>query len=343
MEADQQPGIHAAEPITQSEMPAPLQTLSQRVPRLRWFIHFGWRLNERWNQNQCSLIAAAMAFFGLLSVFPLVLAVVAILSRTVFGDEEVLSQFQSYVASFFPGAAGEILGELRAIAAAANSTTLGVVAIVSLLWSGRAYFDTLAAVLNSIWPKARPRTFLQHQLALWSTFLGAGVLWLLSTGVTFALSVARALSDALPDMFINRQPGMWDFLARLTAWLLTALMFWLIYRFLPNAQPGGRNRTALGAALIAAIGWEIAKIIFIKFLGNVARYQSTYGSVAGVVMTMMWIYFASLIILLGAEAAAAYEETCAALPRECPKNEASAEASSTPGRRKHEDEATSRV
>jgi membrane protein len=70
----------------------------------------------------------------------------------------------------------------------------------------------------------------------------------------------------------------------------------------------------LGAALLASIGWELAKFAFVHFLSNVGRYNRTYGSVAGVMLTMMWIYLASLIMLLGAEAAAAYEETCASRP-----------------------------
>ncbi|HVF09601.1 MAG TPA: hypothetical protein VNA16_02305, partial [Abditibacteriaceae bacterium] len=66
-------------PSTASTLPAPLQTLVQRAPRLAWPVNFLWRLGERWGQDECPLKAAAMAFFGLLSLFPLILAVVAIL------------------------------------------------------------------------------------------------------------------------------------------------------------------------------------------------------------------------------------------------------------------------
>jgi len=301
-------------PNSQPELPAPLETLLQRAPRLAWPVYFGWHLAERWGRDECPLKAAAMAFFGVLSLFPLVLAVVAILGQTVVADQNVLQQFREFIATFFPGVSGDILKEVDAVAANTNATTLGIFGVLSLLWSGRAYFDTLASVLNTIWPKATPRSFLMHQLALWSTFLGVGVLWLLSTGVTFAISAVRALNELLPDLFINRQPQLWDWLTWFTSWLLTTLMFWLLYRFLPNVQSKRRRRIVLGAALLAGVGWELAKFAFVHFLSNVARYKSTYGSIAGVMLTMMWIYIASLIILLGAEAAAAYEETCASRP-----------------------------
>ncbi|MDQ3813250.1 MAG: YihY/virulence factor BrkB family protein, partial [Armatimonadota bacterium] len=301
-------------------LPGPLQSLVRRFPRLTWLTLFLWRLGERWGQDQCALIAAALAFFGLLSVFPLVLAVVAILGQTVVGNQVLLREFKKFIAGFFPGAAGQIMNVIEGIAAKTDTATLSIVAILLLIWNGRALFDTLAWVLNSIWPRTTPRTFLQHQIVLWSTFLGASVLWLLSTGMTFALSAVNALTAELPEFFGKRYPVVVDVLARVTAWnlparlaswLLTTLMFWLIYRFLPNVTTRQRRRIVLGAALIASIGWELAKFAFTQFLGNITRYERTYGSVAGVVITMMWIYFASLILLLGAEAAAAFEDTCA--------------------------------
>ena len=312
----------AAPPPYISAMPPPLQVVAQRVPQLSAIIYFVWRLVERWGTDRCALIAAAMAFFGLLSVFPIVLAVVAILGQTLVGNEEVLEKFRAYIADFFPGAAGDILSEVNKIASNTDAGTLSIVGIASLLWSGRAFFDTLAAVLNGIWPNTEPRGFLQHQLALWSTFLGAGVLWLLSTGTTFALSALRALSQEFPKLFINYQSVLWEILPRFTSWLLTVVMFWLIYWFLPNRQQKVRRRIVLGAAVIAALGWEAAKFAFTGFIGGVAaatRYQAIYGSVATVVLALMWIYISSMILLLGAEAAAAFEETCAAMTDQVPE------------------------
>lgn len=295
-------------------MPVPVAWAIGKLPVLRGVIYFFWRLAMRWGEDQCPVKAAAMAFFGLLSLFPIVLAAVSILATVLAGNAAALQGFENFVQQFFPGQTGQdvalaMKNAADKIAAGPSITLLSLIALGSLIWSGRAYFETLAEVLNSVWPGAKARSFWQSQIALWSTFAGAGVLWLLSTAATFFLSVAGWLLNFLPASVQNSFP--WLALAsRASSLLLTLFMFWLLYRFLPNVEGRRRRRLVWGAALLAAFLWEGAKFGFAKFLGNLDRYQATYGSVAGVVVTLMWIYVSSLIILLGAEAAAAYEETC---------------------------------
>lgn len=300
-----------------SILPQPLQTAIERVPLLEWPVRYAWRLGERWGCDACSLMAASMAFFGLLSIFPLVLAGVTILARLLAGNTNTLTEFAQFVGSFFPGAAGEgvaleIQRGVTAIATGPDAAIATLIALGSLLWSGRAYFDTLITVLNRIWPGAQQRTFVMHQVSLVGLLLGTGLLFFLSTITTFALRLAQTIAAeaAGASLFINRAPVLWDWLGKFVAWLLTVFMFYLLYRFGPNRQQEERQhrRVILGAALVAALGFEAAKWGFTRFLGNVARYEATYGGVAGVVVTMLWIYIASLIILLGAEAAATYED-----------------------------------
>jgi membrane protein len=297
-----------------------LEKTAYKMPTLRIGIYFLWRLAMRWGEDQCPLKAAAMAFFGLISIFPMVLAAVSVLATTLSGDTAALTAFQNFVREFFPGQTGQnvsmaMKNAVDTIAAGSNATTLGAVALASLLWSGRAFFATLAEVLNSVWPDTQERTFLQNQIVLWGTFAGAGVLWMLSMASTFLVTVLGWLLQYLPESFRDALP--WIAIAsRGMSFLLSIVMFWLMYRFLPHVTDKHRRRLVWAAALVAALGWEVAKIAFAQFLGNLDRYQATYGSVAGVVLTMMWIYFSSVVILLGAEAVAAYDETRAALSRD---------------------------
>lgn len=299
-------------------MPVAVSWAMEKLPAVRGAIYFCWRLAMRWGEDQCPLKASAMAFFGLLSIFPIVLAAVSILATVLAGDTAALQGFQTFVEQFFPGKSGQDISiamknAVEKIADGPDITVLSLIALGSLIWSGRAYFETLAEVLNSVWPHAKPRTFWQNQIVLWSTFVGAGVLWLLSTAATFFLSIASWLLNFLPSAIQNALPWL-AIASRVSSLLLTILMFWLIYRFLPNVKGVRRRRLVWGASLLAAFLWELAKYGFARFMENLNRFETTYGSVAGVVVTMMWIYFSSLIILLGAEAAAAYEETGANLP-----------------------------
>ena len=288
------------------ELPDFVETILAKVPFLRAPVSFGFRFANRWGDDACPLMAAALAFFGLLSMFPLALAGVTLLARTLADDKTALADFSSFVASFFPGAAGanlskEIERGVQSIADNPNVTRTSVFALVSLLWAGRAYFDVLATVLNRIFPGATPRSFLSHQLTLWSLLFGAGALFVLSSGVTFGLSLLQTMGERLPDLWINRAPVVYNLLGKFAGYAITFLMFYLLYRFTPNRKVAPRSRTLLISALVGALGWEIGKWAFGNFLGNVTRYEAAYGSVAGVVVTMLWIYYASMIVLLGAE------------------------------------------
>ena len=296
-----------------SEIPPFLKDIAERVPFLDWPIRFLWRFIERWGNDACPLMAAALAFFGLLSVFPLALAGVTVLARVLAGNDTALAGFASFVGSFFPGTTGENLAtqvaqSVRSIASGPNATTTSLLALASLLWSGRAYFDTLATVLNRIFPSASPRGFLQHQLTLWSLLLGTGVLFVLSTASTFALALAQSLAQRIPNFFINNAPIFWDLLGKGVSTLLSFSMFYVLYRFTPNRTKPFKRRIIAISALVATLGWEIGKWGFARFLGNVTRYEATYGSVAGVVLTMLWIYYASTVVLFGAEIGATTEE-----------------------------------
>ncbi len=288
------------------ELPGFVETVLAKVPFLRAPVTFGFRFAARWGEDSCPLMAAALAFFGLLSMFPLALAGVAVLARLLAGDQVALANFSGFAASFFPGAAGanlsaEIERGVTSIANNPNVTRTSVIALVSLLWAGRAYFDTLATVLNRVFPGAQPRSFLSHQITLWSLLFGAGALFLLSSGVTFGLAFLQKMGEQLPNFWINRAPVFYDLLGKFAGYAITLLMFYLLYRFTPNRKVAPRSRTLLISALVGALGWEIGKWAFGNFLGNVTRYEAAYGSVAGVVMTMLWIYYASMIVLLGAE------------------------------------------
>lgn len=262
-----------------------------------------------------------MAFFGLLSVFPLILAGLTILARFLSHDTRAMTDFTRFISGFFPGAAGaglegEIGRAMHSIDASMQmgGATFGALAVASLLWSGRAYFDTLVTVLSRTVPGGAPRSFLKHQLMMWALMLGVGALFVLSSALSLLLAGLQLWAARWPDLPFNSAPLGWKFLGQGTNLALTLLLFWLLFRFAPNRTAPPRRRPILVSTLVASLGWEVGKWIFAHFLGNTMRYQATYGALAGVILTMTWIYFASLIILAGAEAGATFEELRSAAP-----------------------------
>ncbi len=294
-------------------MPPALEFLAKRAPLLRPWLDFGARFVARWNEDQCALMAAALAFYGLLSVFPLALAGVAILARFLSGDARAMSGFSVFVSSFFPAGTGVTVGvaiedAMRAMQGASQSQTAGFLAFASLLWSARAYFDTLATVLTRMFPGSEPRPFWRHQMALWSLMIGVGALFVLWSGVSLGLSLGQTVASRLPDLFFNRAPLFWSLSAKILTLALSFSMFALLYRFTPNRQKPPSARPIWIAALVATFGWELAKWAFGRFLGGAMRYQATYGALAGVIVTLSWLYFSSLVVLIGAQVGATWEE-----------------------------------
>ena len=287
-----------------------LQRLIQRY-QLKPYVNFMLILIRRWDEDECPIKAAAMAFFGLISIFPIILAGVSILATMMAGNREVLEAFGGLVSQFFPGQAGNNVSHavkmaVYRIASGPNAASLGVVAVLSLMWSGRAYFTTLATVLNRIWPEAKDRSFLQRQILPWSMFAAAGVLGLLSMLTTLVLSAARPILSSFPLWFVNWFM-LFNILSHLLSWGFAFLMFLMLYWFLPNVQARQRGLIFV-TAIVTTLAWEIAKFLYGAAAGKVLRYEATYGGVAGVVVTLVWIYFASMILLIGAEGAAAWDE-----------------------------------
>ena len=296
-----------------SPLPAPFETFLQRAPRSQLPFRFLWRVAERWGEGNSSLLSAALAFYGLLSLFPLVLAAVLILAHVAANDGALLSGFSRFVGSFFPAASGAQVAAsvqlgVQKLSVGPSPWTATFVAVASLLWSGRAYFDTLAWVLNQIFSSGSPRSWISHQLTMLALMIGSGALFLLSSATTFVLSLLQSWAQHAPRLFLNRAPTLFDLVGKLASWTLTLLMFTLLYRFAPNRTKSPPRRAILAGALFSALAFEVAKWAFARFLGNVARYEATYGSLAGVILTMMWLYFASMIVLMGAQIGVTWEE-----------------------------------
>ncbi len=280
---------------------------------LYWLPRFCVRFVERWVMDACPLMAAALAFFGILSLFPLLLAAVSILAHTLSNNTAEQGDLARFAGSFFPGMAStgvrqDINQAIHALAHSPDTAAVSKVALVSLLWSGRLYFDTLAYVLNQIWPDSRPRVWWQHQMTLWGLMFGTGALFLLSSAMSFCLSLFQSMAAESPELFVNHSPLLWYWLGKLSTWLLTFLMFYLLYDYGPRRQRHSGRAVVASVAMVATFDWESAKWLFGHSLRSLAHYQALYGSVAGLIVTMIWIYVSSLIILIGAECAAAYED-----------------------------------
>ncbi len=239
-------------------------------------------------------IAAGVAFYSILSIFPLLLGLVAVfgflLPWTNLQDELL-----EFVGSNIPGATDILrqnivsIIELRSI--------LGVLSVVGFFWSASEMFGAISLAINRAWGIRRGRPFFISKAREVGMALGAGVLFLLSMGVNAIVSI-------LPRVLDLPAPGliMLNITSRLAAFLLILAIFLLLYKLIPNTKTQWRH--IWPGALLAAILFEIARTVFILFLLMIydfAGYRFIYGSIAPVVVLLVWIYYSAFIVILGAE------------------------------------------
>jgi membrane protein len=243
--------------------------------------------------------AAAVSFYALLALAPLVLVVVAI-AGLVFGTQAVQRQVVSEIQGLV-GADGAQAVELVLENASTPEKSLISIAIglVTLLIGASGVFIQLQSALNSIWdvPTERPGNalwrFLRHRLLSMAMVVGLGFLMLVSLMVSALLSAIDARYSSL-----STWPAVWEGLNALGSLLVITLLIAMIFKVLPDVRIPWRD-VWLGA-LVTALLFTLGKIAIGAYLGR-ASIGSSYGAAGSVVVLVVWVYYASLIFFVGAQ------------------------------------------
>ncbi len=256
--------------------------------------------SARFSRDGCSLMAAAIAFYGLLSLVPLGALAISVFGRMLGSSAVAEQQVASFLKSSLPAGDADVSQAIRQFTHPSGRWFVEIIGVLGLLWAGSRLFHTLEDVLTRVWSgHGRGRHFLLRNLIAFAATIIAGLIFLaitLTTTAAAALASRTALLKELPT-FLNPGPWLRAFGAPVAAWL----MFLLTYKFLPQARARWAE-AAVGAAA-AAILWEITRLAFAALLKHSAAYGQLYGSLAGAVVVSVWIYFSASIMLVGAELA----------------------------------------
>jgi len=257
---------------------------------------------QQFHENDLFTSAAAVSYFGWLTLFPVLLLLLVISNRTVEGSE-ILTQ----IIEIFPGS-GEFLHEtIHSL----SNLGMGVITscAVIVLWAGTWVFSVIERALNRIWG-TKPRTFLHGRARSLGMIGLVGLLLALSVLVTSVLVALQSRARRLPLRVLLRLrilamigSAFWQILFSLVSILITVTLFVLVYRFLPNTRVTLRD--ALPGALVAGLLWETAKYGFAWSL-QYFHYDEIYGPVGAVVALLTWGYVSSLILLAGAQLTAVF-------------------------------------
>lgn len=261
----------------------------------------GWwdvlvRVKEEVGEDNASLIAAGLALYALLAVFPGLAAAVSLYGLLASPDQ-VASQFQS-IAGILPQQAADILrGAMQGIARK-QSGALGFGAaagIVIALWSARKGMVALMQATNIAYDEDESRGFFRQILVSLAFTLGAIIGFLLV--LVLAVAVPVALQElGLPQILETALAVLrW-----LILWFLVVLGLAVVYRFAPDRDEPKWRWVTWGSAIAATL-WIVGSVLFAFYVRNFGSYGATYGSVGGIVVLLLWFYLSGFIVILGAE------------------------------------------
>ena len=237
-------------------------------------------------QYEVAVRAAALAYYGLFSLFPLLLFLVFIASALLqVGDAG--AQLEELLARFIP--VPEVLDLVEGVIdqTVARRSSIGLISALALLWTASSLFANLETSLNVIW--SAPRRVVYRRRLL-------GVAAVLVLGLVFLLAIFLSTLQEIP--LITEFIPFLDELDFGISLLLSVLFFWLIYRWLPNAHVAPVP-SLVGAAL-AALVWQASQFLFRWYLtSGLSNLGAVYGTLASLIGLILWAFLTGMILFIG--------------------------------------------
>ena len=271
-------------------------------------LDFSRRVYQKAGDDDIFFLAGGIAFNVLIAALPFLLLLIAVfgfvLKRAVDDPEQAAV---NYVLSILPPTQ-RIVALTRSIVreVVAGRTQFGILGLVLFVWTSTRFFGSLRSVLKHIFDLPEERGIVQGKIFDMGMVLVAGTLFLLNTGITVAVEGAQSYGVEWLGIAGSHE---WEVLrrasARLLAFAFILLMFVLIYRYLPLRRTPWR--ISLVAAVFTAVVWEMLKGAFAWYVGTVADYRTTYGTLATLVLLVLWAYYSAVVFVLGGEVAQVYD------------------------------------
>jgi membrane protein len=265
------------------------------IPPRGWFAILR-RVMAEVKEDNVALLAAGVAFYAMLAIFPAIIALV-----TVYGMVADPAQVESQVGEFaksLPSGADQLLTEqLRNVASAGRqSLSIGLaVSLLAVLWTASGGVQGLVKGLNVVYDERESRGFVKLR----------GLSLLLTLGAIVVAVIALALITVFPAVIDNLGLGRTgELAASIARWVVLALLVLaalaVLYRYAPDrANP--RWRWVSWGAVVALVLWLLGSVGFSWYVDNFGKYNQTYGALAAVIILLLWLFLSAFAVLLGAE------------------------------------------
>jgi len=246
-------------------------------------------------------LGAQLAFFFLLSIFPLLIFLVTLLPYLALSRDEIFSYLEEVVPSEVYVLIESTLEEILTN----QNTGLLSFGILATIWSASLGMDALIKSLNLSYKVTENRPLL----------IARGMSILMTILLIFILIVALALPvfgeqlGLLIFSFLGLEEGflaLWNSIRFTIPGIITFVACAIIYWLAPNVKMN--ILSALGGAAFAATGWLATSYLFSIYISNFGNFSATYGSIGGVIILMLWLYISAMILIVGGQINAVMKE-----------------------------------
>lgn len=247
-------------------------------------------------EGNVPLLAAGVAFFGFLALFPALIALVTLVGL-VADAGQITQQVQSFTVAL-PQAAQQLISEQSAAITRSSGGALTVGLVVSLLvalWSASSGTSSLMTAVNVAYEEKETRGFLKLRAVALLLTLGTGVFLVLTLALIAIVPVVLHAVPLGPLGTVLAQVARWTLLI-----VLIVVGLAVLYRVAPDRNSPKFRWVSVGS-VVAALLWLLGTVgfsLYVNFFGN---YNKTYGALAGVVVLLLWLFLTCYVVLLGAE------------------------------------------
>jgi membrane protein len=244
--------------------------------------------------------AAAIAYYALLSLFPFLLLVISMLGSITADDADRLAVL-SFVFRYFPTQFEFVNTQLDAFRQ--TRVQLGVAGGLALIWASLGVFGAVTSAVNDAWGVEKQRSFLRHRMVSFLMLVAGGGVMILGLLLVGAVQVAQASWFGIMLARFRWLEALQTLTFTYSATILLILAVGLVFYFIPNAKT--RFRDVWVGAVLTGVLWRIAFDGFSWYIGR-SGLNFIHGSIAAVVVFLLWVYVSSVILMYGVEFTAAY-------------------------------------
>ncbi|MFD2445079.1 YihY/virulence factor BrkB family protein [Bacillus sp. CGMCC 1.16607] len=259
---------------------------------------------DLWHRVQVddvSGLASQLAYFFLLSLFPLLIVVVSVLPYLPITEIDILG----VIRDFAPGETMTLIeSNLKEIMANQNGKLLSF-GVIGTLWSASNGINAIVLAFNKAYDVKESRSFVVAR--------GMAILFTFAMIFVFILALLLPVFGKEIGMFLFSEFGLSDeFLAiwNMLRWLVSSVILFIVFTVLYWLAPNKKIKCAsvIRGAVFTTIGWVLTSWAFSYYVGNFGNYSVTYGSIGAIIVLMIWLYLSGFIIILGGEINAYYSK-----------------------------------